>query len=857
MYSWGKGRFRIVTENHVATPYVESVNEICVISFVATGRETAFHVDIEDLNDTIIPHAIKDIRAYKITDTEYNKLSSMTFNEVDKKYPYVEDYRSIVNPYLECNENLLHNAVLGWYSNNNNEITGEGNNENWGHYGVGKWIPIKPSTTYTLLNPFNKQALVIFKDREQKEGISSEWRVWGENITLTSGENSVAVQVLFANLSKEEVEMFRTKVTFVEGTLPKEYEKCHNSRIMFETKLYEGEKISRRNDGIYIKNSIYQDTPIETMSVASIPSGYKSMIYYASSQELTGKLVCYDGNVIDLRYLENKYFNLMLPNSLTGWEDNYIPTDQEIRAFFLGWRMRSDNGEEGQKSWDKLWSGIGESMELLGTKVVTGSNTTECPIIMNDQGYTPYHLIYKKINPTIEEIKTYGELIIKKDVDINSGSGLIIGEKVTPFLANGKNYIGGTNIYNKSNVSCRINNIIKVYDSLGNIINFNFMGRATRVGKLIGGRGQATYNTISNNDFVDYLIERIDTVTSYDYSLIKPITLKETLNKTVESIGDIYEELAKTKKELEYAKYELSQRSNPNLLINGDFQVWQRGLISSMNGSTRYHVDRWSDASISGTAPIVKKGENSGCVINFTVDSDRNTRFHQYIEEGYKYNGKTVTLSLKVRSLDIPKRKIGISISSTPIFSKTFNTCELEITNFFKIYTFTTHIPKGSMSFGDTLNVVFGLSTHVGNYHGLTSVYTAPIGAIEFDWVKLEIGECATPFVPRSYAEELRDCQRYYWRNPHDNTMSWFNGYSILGGGFRVPIPKILDMRKQPTVIFDQGEVEVFTENGWESLKFTGVNNDLIFENTSSNGALERGRTYLVRNIPSLEAEIY
>ena len=30
------------------------------------------------------------------------------------------------------------------------------------------------------------------------------------------------------------------------------------------------------------------------------------------------------------------------------------------------------------------------------------------------------------------------------------------------------------------------------------------------------------------------------------------------------------------------------------------------------------------------------------------------------------------------------------------------------------------------------------------------------------EWVKLELGECATPFVPRSYGEELLLSQRYY-----------------------------------------------------------------------------------------------
>ena len=358
-----------------------------------------------------------------------------------------------------------------------------------------------------------------------------------------------------------------------------------------------------------------------------------------------------------------------------------------------------------------------------------------------------------------------------------------------------------------------------------------------------------------NECSVDYLIYKPDTVSSYDYTLTYDNSIKSILNKTQNELITTKEELANTKKELEHTKYELSQRSNPNRLINGDFQVWQRGeTFTTVQGTTYYTSDRWSIASISSTTPIVKRGEK-GCVISFPADSTHNTRFHQLIEDGYKLNGKIVTISFCAKSLDLNIRKVGVQLCGKLNFSKICMKKEVELSQCSKVYTLTVNVPDNSFNKDDIVAVAFGLSTHVGDYYGLTSTYTAPQGdGVEFEWVKLELGEYATPFIPRSYQEELSACQRYYYKPIKQD--EWYNGFKLHGSSFVYFDSQLSSMRVIPSVIFDAGNTKIYTDDdGWVDLKFKTVTSSrIIYENLDS---LKEGCSYLITNMPSYDAEIY
>ena len=169
---------------------------------------------------------------------------------------------------------------------------------------------------------------------------------------------------------------------------------------------------------------------------------------------------------------------------------------------------------------------------------------------------------------------------------------------------------------------------------------------------------------------------------------------------------------------------------NNNLLINSDFRnpVNQRGQTSyTGTGSTiRYTIDRWG--VVNGSIVTV---QDDSLKIQVSSADTYSGRFKQVFENALP--SAFYTLSVKVKS----------------------NTHNVEINNFGKI-------PAGFT----------GIYSHTSIERSLSDIefFIAKGASIEIEWIKLEQGTAATPFVPRLYAEEVYLCKRFfqtvnlYWR---------------------------------------------------------------------------------------------
>ena len=182
--------------------------------------------------------------------------------------------------------------------------------------------------------------------------------------------------------------------------------------------------------------------------------------------------------------------------------------------------------------------------------------------------------------------------------------------------------------------------------------------------------------------------------------------------------------------------------SNPNILINGDFQVWQRGTSFHQETAT-YCVDRWI---ISGdTHPKVEKIDN-GVKITSTKNGTW-TNFFTRLDNATlkKLIGKTLTYTIKLK---VPTRMsqvwaVTVGVGGAEYYhSKVFNDKNYE-------YLTGSFVVK-STQFDDNGYFEFGIQ-------GIPEANNS----FEIEYAKLEYGLVATPFVPRPYGEELALCQRY------------------------------------------------------------------------------------------------
>ena len=176
--------------------------------------------------------------------------------------------------------------------------------------------------------------------------------------------------------------------------------------------------------------------------------------------------------------------------------------------------------------------------------------------------------------------------------------------------------------------------------------------------------------------------------------------------------------------------------SNPNLLTNPDFRVNQRGMTEYSSG---YSADRWF---IEGNKCTVTAGAD-GVLIKSAIKLDSNAHVFWQKAENPLAPGK-YTLSLNV-------------LEVSGVWSARIRTVNASGDYVDSYYTSVLHngVNKVSVDLSEgeyisAVSVGINKGTEAGN-------------SLKLAWVKLEVGDGATPFVPPDPATEIAKCQRYLY----------------------------------------------------------------------------------------------
>jgi hypothetical protein len=268
--------------------------------------------------------------------------------------------------------------------------------------------------------------------------------------------------------------------------------------------------------------------------------------------------------------------------------------------------------------------------------------------------------------------------------------------------------------------------------------------------------------------------------------------------------------------------------SNRNKILNGQFDVWQRGTSFTTTGSFIYFADRWRGYNYTAGSRVDRQ--------TFTVgqtDVPDNPKYYirlttggseywlaQRIEDVQTCAGQTVTLSWWGRA----SSNTTITARTTQEFgsggSSAVNvaTQNFTFTTSWQKFTWTTDIASIS---GKTVGTNSFLQVWwQGN---LASAGTT----IDFAQVQLEVGDTATPFEHRSYGQELALCQRYYETS---NTNGQRVPYIILAfynpGDARGHFQWQVEKRTTPTVTYNGANWNLYGNGG--GLTDTGAVSDGI-----------------------------
>jgi hypothetical protein len=265
---------------------------------------------------------------------------------------------------------------------------------------------------------------------------------------------------------------------------------------------------------------------------------------------------------------------------------------------------------------------------------------------------------------------------------------------------------------------------------------------------------------------------------------------------------------------------------SPNAIINGAFDIWQRGTSFSGMGFGGFTADRFSNSQDNtlavtvnretfspGSAPV--SGYEGTFFHRTAVPSNSGAGVYAFvshkIEDARSFAGQTVTFSFWAKATS-GTPKIGLNLgqnfgtggsSGTRLVQTPFT-----ISTSWARYQVTLQLPS---IVGKTIGS--NSTVEIEIWYTAGSTFTSRAGAIgnqsnTFDiWgVQLEAGTTATPFKrnANSIQGELAACQRYYER------INWTkeSAYAVFGMGVGISttiaqifIPMAVDKRVKPTSI--------------------------------------------------------
>ena len=276
-----------------------------------------------------------------------------------------------------------------------------------------------------------------------------------------------------------------------------------------------------------------------------------------------------------------------------------------------------------------------------------------------------------------------------------------------------------------------------------------------------------------------------------------------------------------------------------NKLINGNFDIWQRGTTSNTwvsPVSSYYQADRWV-ANSSGTGGNGSLSQQTFTIgqtdvpneptyfLRWTITSAASGQsagsnwLEQRVEDVRTFAGQQVTVSFYAK---------GTGTLPGFYITQTFGTGGSTQVS----YTLATNIALNATwtkyTYTTTLSSISGKTIGAGSYIGFTiQVPLNTTYTLDLAQVQLERGPIATIFERRSYGQELVLCQRYYQQGK-----AW--GYVLndsatnasQGGGSCVNFAT--QMRASPTVSSFSGSA------------FTALNvdqNGFGFQNTGGQNA--------------------
>lgn len=227
-----------------------------------------------------------------------------------------------------------------------------------------------------------------------------------------------------------------------------------------------------------------------------------------------------------------------------------------------------------------------------------------------------------------------------------------------------------------------------------------------------------------------------------------------------------------------------SDVARANLLVNGGFEIWQRGA-GPFTAAAAYTADRWQISDTLGTSTISASKDttnqdagSAACLAATFTKGDTNVSIQQKLEELAQVKTRTISLGVRVKASVANGARAWISTDGG-----------------------TTKTYSGYHSGGGTYETlkVENVTVPSGATAVLVGVELAASGTYYLDNAMLVVGPVPADYVPLHPAEEWERCQRYYYvfAPPPGDLVA---GYQAAGLSITLPFSFPVQMATTPTM---------------------------------------------------------
>jgi len=241
----------------------------------------------------------------------------------------------------------------------------------------------------------------------------------------------------------------------------------------------------------------------------------------------------------------------------------------------------------------------------------------------------------------------------------------------------------------------------------------------------------------------------------------------------------------------------VGQLSHRNLIINGGFQVHQRG---DLRHSYSWAGDRFQNRTGSSTVISQSTTVPAGFANSMSLAASSGTATLQWntlLEVGNNITGTNIGNYYSANSKWTISIWATVAVNVKVQFCNDFGAGDAQVIQASTAMTSTGETSNTFTRYKLTFDIA-SVTPHANNkglqIHFATS---SAASAIKYTGAQLERGTVATPFEHRSYSDDLRKCQRYYQTVP-DSILS--SGYGSANGYSRGSHIFVQTMRTNPTL---------------------------------------------------------